>query len=97
MLEESIMKSVKETIKKEQQDQFVFEKKKLYNILGDELVKALREHKAFVAGGFITSLFCNRDYNDVEIFSVILYRIIIISKRTQIKPHYLHTKSWTYK
>ncbi|MEL3959492.1 hypothetical protein NST17_20280 [Caldifermentibacillus hisashii] len=44
-----------------------FEKNKLYNHLGD-LVDVLKRHKAYVAGGTITSLFSNREINDVDIY-----------------------------
>jgi len=47
---------------------FQFEKNKLYNYLGEDLVEALKKHNAFVAGGAITSLFCNREINDVDVY-----------------------------
>jgi hypothetical protein len=45
-----------------------FEKNKLYAYLGEDLVKALKSHKAIIAGGTITSLFCNREINDIDIY-----------------------------
>lgn len=45
-----------------------FEKNKLYAYLGDDLVDTLKEYKAFIAGGLITSLFCNKEINDVDIY-----------------------------
>ena len=45
-----------------------FEKNKLYACLGDDLVATLKGYKAFVAGGLITSLFCNKEINDVDIY-----------------------------
>jgi hypothetical protein len=45
-----------------------FEKNKLYAYLGSELVDTLKHHKAFIAGGTITSLFCNREINDIDIY-----------------------------
>jgi hypothetical protein len=47
---------------------FQFEKNKLYAYLGEKLVKTLKDHNAFIAGGTITSLFCNREINDVDIY-----------------------------
>jgi hypothetical protein len=47
---------------------YQFEKNKLYNILGERLVSLLKMHKCYVAGGTITSLFCNREINDVDIY-----------------------------
>jgi hypothetical protein len=47
---------------------FQFEKNKLYNYLGEDLVEALKKHNAFVAGGVITSLFCNREINDIDVY-----------------------------
>lgn len=45
-----------------------FEKNKLYAYLGEDLVAALRHHKAIIAGGTITSLFCNREINDIDVY-----------------------------
>ncbi|MGG0793772.1 hypothetical protein ABE137_07170 [Brevibacillus laterosporus] len=47
---------------------FKFEKSKLYNYLGKELVGELKRTKAYIAGGTITSLFCNRDINDLDVY-----------------------------
>jgi antitoxin component HigA of HigAB toxin-antitoxin module len=47
---------------------YIFEKKKLYNYLGKHLTDTLKEHNAYIAGGCITSLFCNREINDVDIY-----------------------------
>lgn len=47
---------------------FQFEKNKLYAHLGKELVTTLKQHKAYIAGGTITSLFCNREINDIDIY-----------------------------
>jgi hypothetical protein len=48
--------------------EFQFEKNKLYAYLGDKLVKTLKDHNAFIGGGTITSLLCNREINDVDIY-----------------------------
>lgn len=47
---------------------YIFEKKKLYNYLGSTLVDTLQKYHAYVAGGAITSLLCNREINDVDIY-----------------------------
>lgn len=43
-------------------------KTRLYDILGEELVSALREFKIILAGGAITSLFTNKDINDFDLY-----------------------------
>lgn len=48
--------------------EYKFEKAKLYDYLGDFLVDLFIEHKAYIAGGAITSLFCNREINDIDIY-----------------------------
>lgn len=48
--------------------QYEFEKRKLYNYLGEELVDLLRSNRCILAGGAITSIFNNRDINDVDIY-----------------------------
>ncbi len=47
---------------------YEFEKNKLYSYLGEDLINQLKKHKVFIAGGAITSLFCNRDINDIDIY-----------------------------
>lgn len=47
---------------------FQFEKNKLYAYLGSDLVDALKHYKAYIAGGTITSLFCNREINDIDVY-----------------------------
>lgn len=71
MLEDKISELVKKAVSeenKENQKNYIFEKKKLFSQLGDNLVGKLKQYKAFVAGGSICSLFCNRDINDVDIY-----------------------------
>ncbi|MGM1044765.1 MAG: hypothetical protein ACQEXX_01325 [Bacillota bacterium] len=48
--------------------EFIFEKNKLYDILSGSLVMRLKEHKAYIAGGTITSLFSNRPINDIDLY-----------------------------
>lgn len=43
-------------------------KNKLYDYLGKSMVNRLKETKSFIAGGAITSLFCNREINDIDIY-----------------------------
>lgn len=47
---------------------YQFEKNKLYAYLGEELVEALKRNEAIIAGGAITSLFNNKEINDVDIY-----------------------------
>lgn len=74
MINNQINKLVEEEIKKGI-EQFKrtyvdtqFEKNKLYSLLGDNLIDLLKHHKAYVAGGTITSLFSNREIKDVDIY-----------------------------
>ena len=45
-----------------------FEKKRLEQFLGSEMYEYLYDCKAIIAGGFITSLFTNKEINDVDIY-----------------------------
>jgi len=47
---------------------FIFEKNKLYAYLGKDLVDTMKAYKAFIAGGTITSLFTNKEINDIDIY-----------------------------
>ncbi len=47
-------------------DEYLKDKVKL--LLGDSLYSSLKEEKAFLAGGAITSLFCNREIKDYDIY-----------------------------
>ncbi|WP_025909303.1 hypothetical protein [Priestia flexa] len=47
---------------------FIFEKNKLYAYLGKDLVETMKAYKAFIAGGTITSLFTNKEINDIDIY-----------------------------
>ncbi|MGG3890250.1 hypothetical protein [Metabacillus fastidiosus] len=47
---------------------YQFEKNKLYAYLGKGLAESLKAHNAYVAGGTITSLFCNREINDIDVY-----------------------------
>jgi hypothetical protein len=45
-----------------------FEKKKLFHLLGEDLYDLLKRYEAIIAGGMITSLFCNREINDIDVY-----------------------------
>ncbi|MEK4006486.1 hypothetical protein [Paenibacillus sp. FSL H3-0333] len=47
---------------------YQFEKNKLYNYLGQHLVSVFKEQKVFIAGGTISSLFSNREINDIDVY-----------------------------
>lgn len=49
-------------------EEFLFEKKKLINYLGKNLYESLKKYQCIVAGGTITSLFTNREINDIDIY-----------------------------
>lgn len=44
------------------------EKRKLKTYLGDNLYDALKAYNCIVAGGMITSIFCDRKINDVDVY-----------------------------
>ena len=46
---------------------YIFEKNKLKNYI-EGLFPTLKKYKAIIAGGAITSIFCNRDINDIDIY-----------------------------
>lgn len=47
---------------------YTFEKNKLYAYLGKHLVSFMKDYNAYVAGGTVTSLFSNREINDVDVY-----------------------------
>lgn len=47
---------------------FEFEKNKLKAFLGKELYSDFKNYNCIVAGGTITSLFCNREINDIDVY-----------------------------
>lgn len=47
---------------------YEFEKNKLYDLIGKNMVKTLKEYKCVVAGGCITSLFTRHEINDIDIY-----------------------------
>lgn len=48
--------------------EYIFEKNKLYSLLGKGLVDTFKRHKVFIAGGTITSLFSGREVNDIDLY-----------------------------
>lgn len=48
--------------------EYIIEKNKLYNYLGSNLVNTLKEHKAYIAGGTVTSLFSSNPVNDIDLY-----------------------------
>lgn len=47
---------------------FTFEKNKLYAYLSKDMVEIFKKYKVYVAGGTITSLFSNREINDIDVY-----------------------------
>jgi len=47
---------------------YEFEKKKLKAYLGSNIYNSLKARQCIIAGGMITSLFCNREINDVDVY-----------------------------
>lgn len=47
---------------------FTFEKNKLYVYLGVDLVETFKKYGAIIAGGTITSLFNNKEINDLDVY-----------------------------
>ena len=47
---------------------FTFEKNKLKAYLGKDIYNSLKQAKAIVAGGMITSIFTNNEINDVDVY-----------------------------
>jgi hypothetical protein len=67
---ETILNNV-EKLKEDYEKQLIdtqFEKNKLYAFIGNDLVSLFKQHKVFIAGGLITSLFTNREINDIDVY-----------------------------
>lgn len=47
---------------------YEFERNKLKALIGEENYEYFKAYKCFLAGGAITSLFCNREINDLDIY-----------------------------
>ncbi|GIN22553.1 hypothetical protein [Siminovitchia fordii] len=77
-----------------------FEKNKLYAYLGG-LTDILAEHKVFIAGGAITSLFNNKEINDIDIYfrneeSALSFISDIWSDQIWIASHTKKATQFTY-
>lgn len=48
--------------------EYEFERQKLKKYIGTEAYNMLKRYHAIVAGGSITSLFCNREINDIDMY-----------------------------
>lgn len=44
------------------------EKKQLKRLVSDEVMNLLKETSCYIAGGAVTSVFCNREVNDVDVY-----------------------------
>jgi hypothetical protein len=71
-MKQDLIRGIEEVIssynKKQNTNQYQFEKKKLYAHLGTGLVNLLKKYECYIAGGTITSLMCNREINDIDIY-----------------------------
>ena len=74
----------------------IFEKNRLKAHLGDRLYKDLKKHKAIIAGGMITSLFTNKEINDVDVYFRDNDNMYLFAERA-IEDNYVvaHTKKAT--
>lgn len=68
MNKSEIKEEISKIIDKSYEEEFEYEKNRIKDYLGQELYDELKECKAIVAGGMITSIFTRRDINDVDIY-----------------------------
>ena len=47
---------------------YEFQKRKLYNYLGKDLVETFKNSNVIIAGGCINSIFTNKDINDIDVY-----------------------------
>jgi len=50
------------------EEMYKFEKQKLLSVLPEDVCKSLCENRAMIAGGAITSVFCNREIADIDVY-----------------------------
>lgn len=50
------------------ENKFIYEKNKLYSMIGESLCETLKRYKVILAGGCITSLFTNKEVNDLDLY-----------------------------
>ncbi|MEK4122063.1 hypothetical protein [Lysinibacillus sp. FSL K6-0102] len=75
---------------------FTFEKNKLKAYLGQDLYNSLKKSKAIIAGGMISSLFTNKDINDVDVYFRDYNSLYLFAEQTLSGNHVVsHTKKAT--
>lgn len=75
---------------------FTFEKNKLKAYLGEDLYNSLKKSKAIIAGGMISSLFTNKDINDVDVYFREYNSLYLFAEQTLSGNHVVsHTKKAT--
>ncbi|WP_342532661.1 hypothetical protein MHB40_14510 [Lysinibacillus sp. FSL K6-0057] len=75
---------------------FTFEKNKLKAYLGQDLYNALKKSKAIIAGGMISSLFTNKEINDVDVYFRDYNSLYLFAEQTLSGNHVVsHTKKAT--
>jgi len=75
---------------------FTFEKNKLKAYLGEDLYSSLKKSKAIIAGGMISSLFTNKDINDVDVYFRDYNSLYLFAEQTLSGNHVVsHTKKAT--
>jgi len=75
---------------------FKFEKNKLKAYLGEGLYNSLKKSKAIIAGGMISSLFTNKDINDVDVYFRDYNSLYLFAEQTISDNHVVsHTKKAT--
>ncbi|QIC46204.1 hypothetical protein GAG94_03135 [Lysinibacillus sphaericus] len=75
---------------------FTFEKNKLKAYLGADLYSSLKKSKAIIAGGMISSLFTNKDINDVDVYFRDYDSLYLFAEQTLSGNHVVsHTKKAT--
>lgn len=75
---------------------FTFEKNKLKAYLGEDLYSSLKKSKAIIAGGMISSLFTNKEINDVDVYFRDYDSLYLFAEQTLTGNHVVsHTKKAT--
>lgn len=75
---------------------FTFEKNKLKAYLGEDLYNSLKKSKAIIAGGMISSLFTNKEINDVDVYFRDYNSLYLFADRTLSGNHIVsHTNKAT--
>lgn len=75
---------------------FTFEKNKLKAYLGDDIYNSLKKSKAIIAGGMISSLFTNKEINDVDVYFRDYNSLYLFADQTLSENHVVsHTHKAT--